>query len=175
MEVRKPFASRGETGLFPANILVFMGMGRKGGRGGVVCEPRVEGVPQSIDLISRVGGAAALRSPSLTLSKSIVRQGSEMICKRGKITALKDSEFALSRYAAEDDAWFRAEVREALDDLRPRGLAQKGEGALCQTAESSAAQGKEQWELSPRTPRRVLSHISKSRCGAPGARSEDCV
>jgi hypothetical protein len=72
-----------------------------------------------------------------------------MICKRGEKTALKDSEFALSRYAAEDDAWFRAEVREALDDLRPRGLAQKGEGSLCQTTERGAAQDKKHWELSP--------------------------
>ena len=49
-----------------------------------------------------------------------------------------------------------------------RGPAQECEASLCQTKERSAAQDKEQWELSLRTPRRVLSHISKSRCGAPG-------
>jgi hypothetical protein len=91
-----------------------------------------------------------------------------MICKRGeKETALKDSAFALSQNTARHEAWLRAKVREALDGLLPRGLAQKREGALCQTTERCAAQDKEQWELSPRTPRRVLSHISKSRCGAP--------
>jgi DNA-damage-inducible protein J len=43
-----------------------------------------------------------------------------MICKRvEKKTALKDSEFALSQNTAGHDAWFRAKVREALDDLRP--------------------------------------------------------
>jgi hypothetical protein len=43
-----------------------------------------------------------------------------MICKRvEEKTAWKDSKFAQSQNTARHDAWFRAKVREALDDLRP--------------------------------------------------------
>jgi len=58
-------------------------------------------------------------SPSSILSRPIVRPESEMICKHGeKKTVLRDSQFALAQSTAGHDAWFRAKVKEALDDLR---------------------------------------------------------